>query len=196
MKPLTAMQQAVLDCIKHSISEYGFPPSVREICDYVGLKSPSTVHSHLNSLERMGYLHRSSGKTRAITLTPLATQPEGIPILGTVAAGQPILAVEDAIGYLDYYTGNSGNYFALRIRGSSMINAGILDGDMVVVRKQATAEHGDIVIALIDDEATCKRLSKNNGQIWLLAENDDYDDIDGSQAQILGKVTTIIRQYN
>lgn len=195
MKPLTAMQQAVLDCIKRSVAENGFPPSVREICNFVGLKSPSTVHSHLNSLERMGYLHRSSGKTRAITLTSLATQPEGIPILGTVAAGQPILAVEDAIGYLDYYTGDTKNYFALRIRGASMINAGILDGDLVVVRKQATADNGEIVIALLNDEATCKRLSRNNGQIWLLAENDDYDDIDGTDAIILGKVTAVIRQY-
>lgn len=195
MKPLTAMQQAVLECIKRSISENGYPPSVREICKYVGLKSPSTVHNHLNSLERMGYLHRSSGKTRAITLTPLAAQPEGIPILGTVAAGQPILAVEDAIGYLDYYTGDPSNYFALRIRGASMINAGILDGDLVVVRKQSTADNGEIVIALLNDEATCKRLSKSNGKIWLLAENDDYDDIDGSNAIILGKVTAVIRQY-
>lgn len=193
MKPLTNMQQAVLNCIKKSISENGFPPSVREICISVGLKSPSTVHSHLNSLERLGYLHRSSGKTRAITL--VSQQPEGIPILGTVAAGQPILAVEDAIGYLDYYVGDSSNYFALRIRGSSMINAGILDGDLVVVRKQASADNGDIVIALLNDEATCKRLSRNNGQIWLLAENDDYDDIDGTGAVILGKVTAVIRQY-
>jgi repressor LexA len=195
MKPLTLMQQAVLSCIKDNISDRGYPPSVREICESVGLKSPSTVHSHLNSLERLGYIRRSSGKTRAITLTHQSSQPEGIPILGTVAAGQPILAVEDAIGYLDYYVGESGSYFALRIRGSSMINAGILDGDLVVVRKQSSADNGDIVIALIDDEATCKRLSRHEGQIWLLAENDDYDDIDGRDAQILGKVTTVIRQY-
>jgi repressor LexA len=107
--------------------------------------------------------------------------------LGTVAAGQPILADEDAIGYLDYYVGDSENYFALRIRGSSMINAGILDGDLVVVRKQPSAENGEIVIALINDEATCKRLNRYEGQVWLLAENDDYDDIDGRDAKILGK---------
>ncbi len=195
MKPLTNMQQAVLNCIKSNISDRGYPPSVREICQTVGLKSPSTVHSHLNTLEKLGYIRRSSGKTRAITLTYQTSQPEGIPILGTVAAGQPILAVEDAIGYLDYYVGDSENYFALRIRGSSMINAGILDGDLVVVRKQPSAENGEIVIALINDEATCKRLNRYEGQVWLLAENDDYDDIDGRDAKILGKVTTVIRQY-
>ena len=195
MKPLTAMQQAVLNCIKSNIADRNYPPSVREICEKVGLKSPSTVHSHLNTLEKLGFIRRSSGKTRAITLTHLTTQAEGIPILGTVAAGQPILAVEDAIGYLDYYVGESGSYFALRIRGSSMINAGILDGDLVVVRKQSSAGNGEIIIALINDEATCKRLSCHEDQVWLLAENDDYDDIDCRDAQILGKGTSVIRQY-
>jgi repressor LexA len=120
---------------------------------------------------------------------------QGVPILGTVAAGQPILAVEDAIGYVPYDTGMSGEFFALTINGESMINAGIMDGDTVIVRRQSSARYGEIVIALIDDEATCKRYAPKNGHIWLLPENDDYDPIDGDLSQILGRVTTVIRNY-
>ena len=194
MKPLTKKQQQVLDCIVSSIERNGFAPSVREIGLAAGLKSPSTVHSHLNQLEERGYIRRSAGKTRSIILTERSS-PEGVPILGTVAAGQPILAVEDAIGYLGWQTEEDGEYFALRIRGDSMIGAGILDGDMVVVRQQDTAMQGEIVIALLEDEATCKRLHKEHGRVWLLPENSDYEPIPGNDARILGKVTAVIRKY-
>ncbi len=128
MKALTRKQLQILDCIAKSIERNGFPPSVREIGASVGLSSPSTVHSHLGALEKAGYIKRSEGKTRSITLTELALPPEGIPILGAVAAGEPILAVEDAIGYINYDLESEGEFFALKIKGDSMIKAGILDG--------------------------------------------------------------------
>lgn len=193
MRALTEKQQAILTYIAECVREQGFPPSVREICDAVGLKSPSTVHSHLNTLEEAGCIVRESGKTRAIRLAE--DMQNGVPILGTVAAGQPILAVEDALGYLPYDAGENGAYFALRIQGDSMIEAGILDGDMVVVKTQSTAYSGEIVIALIEDEATCKRLQVADGEVWLLPENADYAPIDGREASILGKVTAVIRTY-
>ncbi len=195
MKALTRKQRQILDCIAKSIERNGFPPSVREIGALVGLSSPSTVHSHLAALEKAGYIKRAEGKTRSITLTELALPPEGIPILGAVAAGEPILAVEDAIGYIGYDTESEGEFFALKIKGDSMINAGILDGDMVIVRRQPTAHNGEIVIALIEDSATCKRLRRENGKVLLLPENDDYEPINGDGAEILGKVVAVIRRY-
>lgn len=193
MTRLTRMQQKIYDYIARRVEESGYPPSIREIGEYAMLKSPSTVHFHLKALERLGYITREEGKTRAIRLT----SPEahrGVPLLGDVAAGTPILAVEEAIGYIPYETG-AGRYFALRIHGSSMIGAGILDGDIVVVRAQSTADSGEIVIALLGEEATCKRLSRQDGQVWLLPENPEYDPIDGREARILGKVTAVIRTY-
>lgn len=160
----------------------------------MGLKSPSTVHYHLNALEDAGYIERDNGKTRAISLRGYVER--GVPILGSVSAGQPILAIEDALGYLPYETGDSGEFFALRIKGDSMIEAGILDGDMVVVRSQRTAKNGEIIIALIDNEATCKRLKvEQHGQVWLLPENKAYKPIDGTGATVLGKVVAVIRTY-
>jgi repressor LexA len=194
MSRLTPKQKEVFDYIAQTVAAQGYPPSVREICAAVGLKSPSTVHAHLTALERAGLITRDAGKTRAITLTSGAGAG-GVPILGTVAAGQPILAVEDALGFLPFDPGKSGEYFALRIKGDSMINAGILEDDMVVVRRQPTAENGEIVVALIEDEATCKTLRRKNGEVWLVPENDDYELIDGSEATILGKVTAVIRTY-
>ena len=194
MSRLTPKQKEVFDYIAQTVAAQGYPPSVREICAAVGLKSPSTVHAHLTALERAGLITRDAGKTRAITLTSGAGAG-GVPILGTVAAGQPILAVEDALGFLPFDPGESGEYFALRIKGDSMINAGILEDDMVVVRRQPTAENGEIVVALIEDEATCKTLRRKNGEVWLVPENDDYEPIDGSEATILGKVTAVIRTY-
>ncbi|MBP5166029.1 MAG: transcriptional repressor LexA [Oscillospiraceae bacterium] len=194
MKALTSKQLKVLECIKDSIERFGYPPSVREICRYVSLRSPSTVQAHLNTLEQLGYISRAGGRSRSIVLNDSA-YAGGIPILGTVAAGEPILAVEDAVGYIDYDAG-SGEFFALRIKGLSMVNAGILDGDMVIVRRQPTAENGEIVVALIDDSATCKRLSLDNGTVTLLPENDEYEPIDGSGAAILGKVCAVIRRYD
>jgi len=193
MKPLTDKQKKILDYIAEFISRHGYPPTVREIGAAVGLSSSSTVHSHLSTLERAGFISRDTNKTRAISLTNGLL--DGVPILGTVAAGEPILAVEDALGHIPYNAGERGEYFALRIKGDSMIEAGILAGDMVVVRSQPTANHGEIVIAMLGDEATCKRLHIEERQIWLLPENEIYEPIDGTGAVILGKVTAVIRTY-
>lgn len=193
MQPISDKQKQILNYITESVSDRGFPPSVREIGAAVGLKSPSTVHYHLKALEDAGYITRDTGKTRAISLA--VGVEYGVPILGTVAAGQPILAVEDALGYLPYDAGDSGEFFALLIKGDSMIEAGILDGDMVVVKSQPVARNGEIVIAMIDSEATCKRLLLDRGEVWLLPENEEYEPIDGSQADLLGKVTAVIRTY-
>ncbi len=192
---ISEKQLKIYNFISGFMDKNGYAPSVREICSAVGLSSTSTVQSHLNTLEKEGYITRSSGKTRAISLTDFGKSPEGVPILGTVAAGQPILAVEDAIGYIPYNAGDSGEFFALKIKGDSMIKAGIMNGDMVIVRRQQSARRGEIVIALIGDEATCKRYMPENGEVWLMPENDGYDPIDGTDAKILGRVTTVIRIY-
>ncbi len=192
---ISKKQRKIFDYISQCIDERGYPPSIREIGEFMGLKSPSTVHLHLNSLERAGMISRSPGKTRAITITA-PPDPTGVPVLGTVAAGEPILAVEDALGYIPYEVDNeNGDYFALKIRGDSMIDVGILDGDMVIVRRQSSADSGDIVVAMLEDEATCKRLYKRGHEVWLIPENQDYDPIDGILATILGKVTAVIRTY-
>jgi len=193
MQGLSKKQQSILEYIVRCVKEQGYPPSVREIAEAVGLKSPSTVHTHLTKLENAGYIIRGSGKTRAITLAEGVE--DGVPILGTVAAGQPILAAEDIMGFLPYKTDENGEYFALEINGDSMIDAGILDGDMVVVRQQDTANSGEIVIAIFEDEATCKTLRIRDGHAWLMPENNAYEPIDGAYAQILGKVTAVIRTY-
>ena len=194
MKALTEKQRQVLECIRDSIERFGYPPSVREICRAVSLRSTSAVQAHLNTLEQLGYISRTGGRSRSIVLGG-SVYSGGIPILGTVAAGEPILAVEDAAGWLDYDAG-SGEFFALKIKGLSMIGAGILDGDMIVVRRPPPAKHGDIVVALIDDSAPCKRLSLDNGRVVLLPENDDFEPIDGGDAVILGKVCAVIRRYD
>ena len=198
-------QQKIYDYIAACISRQGYPPSVREIGEAVGLRSPSTVHFHLKKLAEAGVIEIGAGKGRAITLThPAAPAPqsvpeeaaEKIPIVGNVAAGSPILAQECIEDYLTFDAGHPGDsHFALRVRGESMLNAGILPGDLVVVRQQQTCNQGEIVVAMIDDEATVKRFSRKNGHVWLLPENDDYSPIDGTYAQILGKVVAVIRQY-
>ena len=211
MRELSKMQRKIYDCIADSIQKKGYPPSVREIGELVGLKSPSTVHFHLKHLEEAGYIEKGPGKGRAISLTHLdqgrtVTPPmvpqkvseaeNQIPILGNVAAGSPILAEECIEDYLTFDTGGrSGEYFALHVRGESMINAGILNGDLVVVRQQPVANNGEIVVALLGDEATVKRFSRRNGHVWLLPENDAYEPIDGTYAQILGKVAAVVRRY-
>ncbi|SFP04185.1 repressor LexA [Oscillibacter sp. PC13] len=207
MAKLSKMQQKIYDYLVSCIQEQGYPPSVREIGEAVGLKSPSTVHFHLKHLEEAGVIEKREGKGRAISLThPSSAQPQApviqekefaqIPIVGNVAAGSPILAEECIEDYLTFDTGGrSEEYFALRVRGESMLNAGILPGDLVVVRRQPTANHGEIVVAMIEDEATVKRLSRKNGRIWLLPENDAYSPIDGTYAQILGKVAAVVRRY-
>ena len=195
MTGLNKKRKLIYEYLCDCIQNRGYPPSVREIAEAVDLKSTSTVHAHLNALEKMGYITRDSGRKRAIVLNNTEDAPSGIPILGTVAAGEPILAVQDALGYIPYETADNEEYFALKIKGLSMVKAGILDGDMVIVHRQPAAQSGEIVIAMIDDEATCKRLKYNGENIWLLPENDDYEPIPGDDCVILGKVTAVIRTY-
>ncbi len=196
MAELSAMQQKIYDYIASCIREQGYPPSVREIGEAVGLKSPSTVHFHLKHLEEEGVIAKGAGKGRAITLIEQHTPENQVPIVGNVAAGSPILAQECIEDYLTFDTGGHGEeFFALRVRGESMLNAGILPGDLVVVRRQATAHNGEIVVAMIDDEATVKTYSNRDGHLWLLPQNDAYSPIDGTYATILGKVAAVVRRY-
>lgn len=195
MAELSKMQQKIYAYIADCIRQQGYPPSVREIGEAVGLKSPSTVHFHLKHLEQAGVIEKGAGKGRAITLTSPPVE-DRVPIVGNVAAGSPILAEECIEDYLTFDTGGrTGEYFALRVRGESMLGAGILPGDLVVVRRQPTANNGEIVVALLEDEATVKRFSQRNGRIWLLPENEAYSPIDGTYAQILGKVAAVVRRY-
>ena len=210
MQKLTAMQQKIYDYIADTVRNQGYPPSVREIGEAVGLKSPSTVHFHIKHLEELGYISKSGRKGRALTLTERAAPaaapapvqeaeiPSGrVPVLGDVAAGSPILAQECIDDYISFDTqGRDGEFFALRVRGESMLNAGILPGDLVVVHRQPTAQNGEIVVALLEDEATVKRLSRRGGEVWLLPENENYSPIDGRYASILGKVAAVLRTYS
>ena len=200
--PLTPKQTEIYDFILQYTRQYGYPPSVREIGFAVNLKSPSTVHFHMKKLEAEGYIQKADGKTRAISLPREAVAEEldshenRVPVLGDVAAGSPILAQEQVEEYLTFDTGGlTGEHFALKVRGESMLKAGILPDDLVIVRQQQTACTGEIVVALFEDEATVKRFSIQDGHVWLLPENDAYEPIDGAHAQILGKVTAVVRQY-
>ena len=196
MAELSAMQQKIYDYIALCIREQGYPPSVREIGEAVGLKSPSTVHFHLKHLEEAGVITKGAGKGRAITLVEQSAPENQVPIVGNVAAGSPILAQECIEDYLTFDTGGRSNeFFALRVRGESMLNAGILPGDLVVVRRQATANNGEIVVAMIDDEATVKTYSNRDGHVWLLPQNEAYSPIDGTYATVLGKVAAVVRRY-
>jgi len=196
MAELSSMQKKIYEYIAACIREQGYPPSVREIGDAVGLKSPSTVHFHLKHLEEAGVIEKGAGKGRAITLREPAVPENQVPIVGNVAAGSPILAEECIEDYLTFDTGGrSGEFFALRVRGESMLNAGILPGDLVVVQRQQTARNGEIVVAMIEDEATVKTYSRQNGHVWLLPENEAYEPIDGTYAQILGRVAAVVRRY-
>ena len=208
MPNLTRKQQEIYDFILSFTNEHGYPPSVREIGAAVGLKSPSTVHFHMKSLEEAGVIVKAEGKTRAISLPgvpmgpgPVAeeTDPRAnqVPVVGNVAAGSPILAQECIEDYLTFDTqGLSGEHFALRVRGESMLKAGILPDDLVVVRRQQTAVNGEIVVALLGEEATVKRYSRKGDKVWLLPENDAYSPIDGTGAQLLGKVAAVVRRYD
>ncbi len=187
----TSKQREILDFLREFITENGYSPSVREICAAVGLSSTSSVHHHLAELRRQGYIDMAEGKNRTVTL--LEDPENRIPILGVVTAGLPILAVENIEGYIPWEGGP--NCFALRVRGESRIGAGILDGDIVVIRQQDTADNGDIVLALLEDEATIKRLYRRRGEVWLMPENDAFSPIDGRFARILGKVTGLMRKY-
>ncbi|MBR5534780.1 MAG: transcriptional repressor LexA [Ruminiclostridium sp.] len=198
MANLTPKQQKIFDFIRDFSRDYGYPPTVREIGEHLGLKSPSTVKFHLDNLRAAGLIQWDGGKTRSITLLEKEDQPkeDQVPVLGNVAAGSPILAQECIEEYVSFQTGpHPEDYFALKVRGESMLYAGILPDDLVVVRRQPEAHSGEIVVALFEDEATVKTLSKKNGEVWLLPENPDYDPIDGTQAQIIGKVVGLIRRY-
>ena len=196
MPELTHMQQKIYNYIAACVQQQGYPPSVREIGDAVGLRSPSTVHFHLKHLEEAGVITKGAGKGRALALTEPPVPKNHVPVLGSVAAGNPILAEECIEDYLPFDAGGRDEeYFALRVRGESMLNAGILPDDLVVVHRQSTARHGEIVVALLEDEATVKRLSLRNGQVWLMPENDEYSPIDGTYARILGKVAAVTRYY-
>ena len=200
---ITAKQQEILEYIKNEILNRGFPPAVREICEAVHLKSTSSVHAHLESLEKNGYIRRDPTKPRAIEILDdnfnlTRREVVNVPIVGTVAAGQPILAVENIENYFPIpaeYMPNEQS-FLLKVKGESMINVGILDGDQVLVKKQSTARNGDIVVALIEDSATVKTFYKENGYIRLPPENDSMDPIIvHDEVQILGKVFGVFRFF-
>ena len=205
MANLTRKQQQIYDFILAFTSEHGYPPSVREIGAAVGLKSPSTVHFHMKGLEEASVIVKAEGKTRAISLPgfvrgPIAEEEHSranqIPVLGNVAAGAPILAQEHIEEYLTFDTqGLSGEHFALKVRGESMLDAGILPEDLVVVHRQQQVRSGDIVVALFEDEATVKTFRRQKGHVWLIPENPDYQPIDGTRAEIIGKVVAVIRRY-
>ena len=198
MKTLSPKQQQIYDYIISFSAEHGYPPSVREIGAYVGLKSPSTVHFHLKGLESAGLITKAEGKTRSITVAQpeASAQEDKVPVVGSVAAGSPILAQECIEDYLTFDTGGRpGEYFALKVRGESMKYAGILPGDLVIVHQQADAHSGEIVVALFEDEATVKTLRRKDGHVWLMPENPDYEPIDGEGCAILGKVTAVVRWY-
>ncbi len=194
MQPLKGKIKEVYEFVESTIRANGLPPSVREICKGVNLQSPSSVHSYLNRLQELGYINKDSRKMRTITLTNSQSYAR-VPVIGRVTAGNPILAFEDVTGYICYNTEETGDFFALNVTGNSMINAGILDGDVVIVRKQPTARNGEIVIAMIDGEATVKRLQVDGSQVWLMPENPDYDPIDGTGCTILGRVCSLSRAY-
>jgi repressor LexA len=200
---LTKRQQEIFDFIKHYSAKYGYPPTVRDIGKAVGLASSSTVHAHLANLEKVGLLRRDPSKPRAIELLDravdsvksLVTPAEGLPLVGSVAAGQPILAeenIEDHIVVPSEAGGDHGE-FLLTVRGESMINAGMLDGDIVVVHSQETARDGEIIVALVGEEATVKRFFRESDHIRLQPENDHMEPIRTREVQIVGKVVGLLR---
>jgi len=182
----------ILDYVNQFVQENGYAPSVREIGAAVGLRSTASVSYHIQALQDKGLLQSPGvkGMKRSIAT---GIRPGQIPVVGVVTAGIPILAVENQEGTMSW-DGEPG-CFALRVRGDSMINAGILNGDKVVVRPQQTADDGQIVVAMLEDEATVKRLRKRGSQIWLMPENDNYAPIDGTNAQIIGLVKGVVREY-
>ena len=197
MAKLTPKQQQIYDFILAFTHEHGYPPSVREIAEAVGLKSPATVHFHLKGLREAGVISQAEGKTRAISITDEnLNRKDQVPLVGYVAAGTPILAQEYIEDYLTFDTqGLSGEHFALKVRGESMLGAGILPGDLVVVHRQQEVRSGEIAVALFEDEATVKTYQRKDGQVWLLPENPEYQPIDGTHAEIIGKVVAVIRRY-
>ena len=199
---ITVKQQQILDYIKDEILKKGYPPTVREICETVSLKSTSSVHSHLETLEKNGYIRRDPTKPRAIEVCDdnfqmVRKEMVSLPIVGNVAAGQPILAEENIEDYFAIPADvvPAGESFILNVRGDSMVNAGILNGDKVLVNARSTAQNGEIIVAMIDDSATVKRFYKENGYIRLQPENDTMEPIIVEECQILGKVFGVLRFF-
>ncbi len=208
-KKISSRQEKILEFINKKIKEEGYPPSVREIAKAVKLSSSATVHSHLKKLEGLGYLKRDASKPRALSvISSHEEDPEDmgrsannlvfVPVLGNIAAGTPILAEENIEDYFpltpDIVKGQS-EVFMLNVHGDSMVNAGIMDRDLVIVRKQDTAINGEIIVALLEDEATVKRFFKGKSKIRLMPENDHMEPIIAKDVKILGKVIGIIRKY-
>jgi repressor LexA len=199
---LTKRQQEIFDFIKRYSARHGYPPTVRDIGKAVGLASSSTVHQHLTNLERIGLLKRDPSKPRAIEMLDRAVaevrkvvRPEGLPLLGAVAAGRPMLAeenIEEYVSVPDAAGGGEGAYL-LRVRGESMKNVGIIEGDLVVVRPQDTAADGEIVVALVGDEATVKRYFRESDHVRLQPENDEMEPIRSREVRVLGKVVGLMR---
>ena len=199
---ITAKQQQILDYIKQEILNRGYPPTVREICETVNLKSTSSVHSHLETLEKNGYIRRDPTKPRAIEICDdsfqmVRTEMVSLPVIGRVAAGTPILAEQNIEEYFPVPADvvPKGESFILNVHGDSMINAGIFDGDRVFVNSCNTARNGEMIVALIDDSATVKTFYRENGHIRLQPENDTMDPIIVNDCQILGKVFGVFRYF-
>ena len=195
-------QQQILEYIKECIVNQGYPPAVRDICQAVNLKSTSSVHSHLETLEKNGYIRRDPTKPRAIEIIDdefnlTRRDMINVPIIGTITAGEPILATENIEGYFPVLADNlpQGDVFMLHVKGESMINAGIFDGDCVIIKQQDTAHNGEIVAALIDDSATIKTFYREDNHIRLQPENDTLDPIIVDDCSILGKVVALYRQF-
>ncbi len=198
---LTKKEKMVFDYLVTSINENGYAPSVRDICASLGIKSTSSAHLYLHNLETKGFIEQDAGKKRTIRLCVPYTKAFGrVPLLGSITAGTPILAVENFDGYVDIpwknakYSGDE--LFALKVKGESMIDAGILDGDVVIVDKRTYAENGEIVVALIGDEATVKTFYKEDGHYRLQPENKTMQPIIAESVEILGKVVASVRLYN
>ena len=201
-RPATPKQQEILDFIKGFILDRGYPPSIREICEGVNLKSTSSVFVHLEGLEKKGYIKRDSSKTRAVEICDdsfqmLRTETAPIPVVGTVAAGQPILAEQNIDGYFPIPMDRvpRGDSFILKVKGNSMVNIGIMNGDSVLVEFTSDVRNGDIVVALIEDSATVKTFYRENGHIRLQPENDEMEPIIVDNCTILGKVFGVYRFY-
>lgn len=200
---ISSKQREILEYIKQEILNKGYPPAVREICEAVHLKSTSSVHSHLETLEKNGYIRRDPTKPRAIEIIDdnfnlTRREVVNVPIIGQVAAGQPLLAVENIENYFPIPTEFMPNAetFMLKVKGDSMINAGIFNGDKILVQKQSDAQNGDIVVVLVDDSATVKTFYKEDGHFRLQPENDTMDPIIVNECSILGKVFGIMRFLN
>ncbi|MBR5445697.1 MAG: transcriptional repressor LexA [Clostridia bacterium] len=204
MVPLTPKEQLIFDYIKENLKKNGYSPSIRDIRTALDIKSTSTVHTYLERLERKGYIHKENGKSRTLRIEDPADagaviRDGRVPILGKVTAGQPILAVENYEGFVSYPEGEGRSHdaqlFALRVTGSSMIEAGILDGDLVIVERTETAENGQIIVALVDDSATVKVFYKEEGHYRLQPRNASMDPIIVEEVTVLGKVLASIRYY-